>query len=59
MVGDMDNSGSLNAQIIHQISSRIRSKFAFQVMTLLSPTINLNMSTLSTQFNRIHLVNLV
>ncbi|XP_008329299.1 mitochondrial import receptor subunit TOM40B isoform X3 [Cynoglossus semilaevis] len=30
MVGDMDNSGSLNAQIIHQISSRIRSKFAFQ-----------------------------
>ncbi|MEQ2278294.1 Mitochondrial import receptor subunit TOM40 [Xenotaenia resolanae] len=30
MVGDMDNSGSLNAQIIHQISSRIRSKVAFQ-----------------------------
>uniref|UniRef100_A0A3Q2E378 Mitochondrial import receptor subunit TOM40 homolog n=1 Tax=Cyprinodon variegatus TaxID=28743 RepID=A0A3Q2E378_CYPVA len=30
MVGDMDNSGSLNSQIIHQISSRIRSKVAFQ-----------------------------
>ncbi|KAJ8000310.1 hypothetical protein DPEC_G00203510 [Dallia pectoralis] len=30
MVGDMDNSGSLNAQIIHQISSRVRSKLAFQ-----------------------------
>lgn len=31
MLGDMDNSGSLNAQIIHQITSRIRSKVAFQV----------------------------
>lgn len=31
MVGDMDNSGSLNAQIIHQISSGVRSKLAFQV----------------------------
>ncbi|XP_068188755.1 mitochondrial import receptor subunit TOM40B [Antennarius striatus] len=30
MVGDMDNNGSLNAQIIHQISKRIRSKVAFQ-----------------------------
>uniref|UniRef100_A0A3B4AGS9 Uncharacterized protein n=1 Tax=Periophthalmus magnuspinnatus TaxID=409849 RepID=A0A3B4AGS9_9GOBI len=30
MVGDMDNTGSLNAQIIHQVSSRIRSKLAFQ-----------------------------
>lgn len=30
MVGDMDNSGSLNAQVIHQVSSRIRSKVAFQ-----------------------------
>ncbi|XP_075995204.1 mitochondrial import receptor subunit TOM40B [Genypterus blacodes] len=30
MVGDMDNGGSLNAQIIHQLSSRIRSKVAFQ-----------------------------
>ncbi|KAM4724909.1 mitochondrial import receptor subunit TOM40B isoform 1-T2 [Anableps anableps] len=30
MVGDMDNSGSVNAQIIHQISSRVRSKVAFQ-----------------------------
>lgn len=34
MVGDMDNSGSLNAQIIHQITNRIRSKVAFQVKTL-------------------------
>ncbi|KAI3358796.1 hypothetical protein L3Q82_015191 [Scortum barcoo] len=30
MVGDMDNSGSLNAQIIHQVTNRIRSKVAFQ-----------------------------
>ncbi|XP_028289362.1 mitochondrial import receptor subunit TOM40B [Parambassis ranga] len=30
MVGDMDNSGSLNAQIIHQITNGIRSKVAFQ-----------------------------
>lgn len=28
MLGDMDNSGSLNAQIIHQISNRVRSKLA-------------------------------
>jgi len=27
----MDNSGSLNAQIIHQVSSHVRSKLAFQV----------------------------
>ncbi|MBN3313759.1 TOM40 protein, partial [Atractosteus spatula] len=30
MVGDMDNSGSLNAQVIHQLTSRVRSKLAFQ-----------------------------
>uniref|UniRef100_A0A667ZDE9 Translocase of outer mitochondrial membrane 40 homolog, like n=1 Tax=Myripristis murdjan TaxID=586833 RepID=A0A667ZDE9_9TELE len=30
MVGDMDNSGSLNAQVIHQLTDRIRSKVAFQ-----------------------------
>ncbi|KAM6986687.1 mitochondrial import receptor subunit TOM40 homolog [Aplochiton taeniatus] len=30
MVGDMDNGGSLNAQIIHQVSGRVRSKLAFQ-----------------------------
>ncbi|XP_012685002.1 mitochondrial import receptor subunit TOM40B isoform X2 [Clupea harengus] len=30
MVGDMDNSGSLNAQVIHQVTERIRSKLAFQ-----------------------------
>uniref|UniRef100_A0A672U7X5 Translocase of outer mitochondrial membrane 40 n=1 Tax=Strigops habroptila TaxID=2489341 RepID=A0A672U7X5_STRHB len=30
LVGDMDNSGSLNAQVIHQLTSRIRSKVAFQ-----------------------------
>jgi len=31
IVGDMDNSGSLNAQIIHQVTDRVRSKLAFQV----------------------------
>uniref|UniRef100_A0A8C5WTG9 Translocase of outer mitochondrial membrane 40 n=1 Tax=Laticauda laticaudata TaxID=8630 RepID=A0A8C5WTG9_LATLA len=30
LVGDMDNSGSLNAQIIHQLTNKIRSKVAFQ-----------------------------
>ncbi|XP_068431639.1 mitochondrial import receptor subunit TOM40B [Clinocottus analis] len=30
MVGDMDNSGSLNAQVIHQVANRVRSKLAFQ-----------------------------
>ncbi|KAJ3608880.1 hypothetical protein NHX12_023409 [Muraenolepis orangiensis] len=30
VVGDMDNSGSLNAQIIHQVAGQIRSKLAFQ-----------------------------
>ncbi|MBN3284902.1 TOM40 protein, partial [Polyodon spathula] len=30
MVGDMDNSGSLNAQIIHQLTRKLRSKLAFQ-----------------------------
>ncbi|XP_062343267.1 mitochondrial import receptor subunit TOM40B [Osmerus eperlanus] len=30
MVGDMDNSGSLNAQVIHQVSEKLRSKLAFQ-----------------------------
>lgn len=31
MVGDIDNSGSLNAQVIHQVTDRVRSKVAFQV----------------------------
>uniref|UniRef100_A0A4W5PQL0 Translocase of outer mitochondrial membrane 40 homolog (yeast) n=1 Tax=Hucho hucho TaxID=62062 RepID=A0A4W5PQL0_9TELE len=30
MVGDMDNSGSLNAQVIHQLTSAVRSKIAIQ-----------------------------
>ncbi|TRY84534.1 hypothetical protein DNTS_001293 [Danionella cerebrum] len=30
MVGDMDNTGSLNAQVIHQLTNRIRSKVALQ-----------------------------
>lgn len=30
MVGDMDNTGSLNAQIIHQLTSAVRSKIAIQ-----------------------------
>ncbi|XP_010573535.1 PREDICTED: mitochondrial import receptor subunit TOM40 homolog, partial [Haliaeetus leucocephalus] len=32
LVGDMDNSGSLNAQVIHQLTTRLRSKVAFQKM---------------------------
>lgn len=31
MVGDMDNTGSLNAQVIHQLTSTVRSKIAIQV----------------------------
>lgn len=31
MVGDMDNTGSLNAQVIHQLADRLRSKVAMQV----------------------------
>ncbi|NP_955908.1 mitochondrial import receptor subunit TOM40 homolog isoform X2 [Danio rerio] len=30
MVGDMDNTGSLNAQVIHQLTNRVRSKIAIQ-----------------------------
>ncbi|XP_028678363.1 mitochondrial import receptor subunit TOM40 homolog isoform X2 [Erpetoichthys calabaricus] len=30
MVGDMDNTGSLNAQIIHQLTDKMRSKIAIQ-----------------------------
>ncbi|XP_019751717.1 mitochondrial import receptor subunit TOM40 homolog isoform X2 [Hippocampus comes] len=30
MVGDMDNTGSLNAQVIHQLTSAVRSKIALQ-----------------------------
>ncbi|XP_054964532.2 mitochondrial import receptor subunit TOM40 homolog [Pan paniscus] len=30
LVGDMDNSGSLNAQVIHQLGPRLRSKMAIQ-----------------------------
>ncbi|CAB1450156.1 unnamed protein product [Pleuronectes platessa] len=30
MVGDMDNTGSLNAQVIHQLTSAVRSKIAIQ-----------------------------
>ncbi|EOA93080.1 Mitochondrial import receptor subunit TOM40-like protein, partial [Anas platyrhynchos] len=29
-VGDMDSSGSLNAQVLHQLAPRLRSKLAFQ-----------------------------
>lgn len=31
MVGDMDNTGSLNAQFIHQLTTHLRSKLALQV----------------------------
>lgn len=30
MVGDMDNTGSLNAQVIHQLTSAVRTKIAIQ-----------------------------
>ncbi|NWY08385.1 TOM40 protein, partial [Nothoprocta ornata] len=30
LVGDMDNSGSLNAQVVQQLGARLRSKVAFQ-----------------------------
>ena len=35
MVGDIDNSGSLNAQVIHQVSEKLRSKLAFQVTLMI------------------------
>lgn len=35
MVGDMDNTGSLNAQIIHQLTTAVRSKIAIQVCPLM------------------------
>ena len=31
MLGDIDTSGSLNAQIIHQFTKQIRGKFIAQV----------------------------
>lgn len=40
MVGDMDNTGSLNAQVIHQLTSAVRSKIAIQVCRV-SPDIQL------------------
>ncbi|NXS64814.1 TM40L protein, partial [Pandion haliaetus] len=30
LVGDMDNSGSLNAQVLHLVAERIRTKAVFQ-----------------------------
>ncbi|XP_062895080.1 mitochondrial import receptor subunit TOM40 homolog [Mobula hypostoma] len=30
LVGDMDNTGSLNAQVIHQVTNRVRSKMVLQ-----------------------------
>lgn len=41
MVGDMDNTGSLNAQIIHQLTSAVRSKIAIQVCRLVEETASL------------------
>ncbi|GCC41164.1 hypothetical protein chiPu_0025261, partial [Chiloscyllium punctatum] len=34
LVGDMDNTGSLNAQLIHLLTDRVRSKMVLQVSTL-------------------------
>lgn len=31
MLGDIDTTGSLNAQIVHQLADRIRGKFVVQV----------------------------
>ena len=31
MLGDIDTNGSLNAQIIHQLTDRIRGKMVVQV----------------------------
>ncbi|XP_037267775.1 mitochondrial import receptor subunit TOM40B isoform X2 [Falco rusticolus] len=31
LIGDMDNSGSLNAQVLHLVAERIRTKAVFQV----------------------------
>ncbi|GCB75764.1 hypothetical protein scyTo_0019053 [Scyliorhinus torazame] len=30
LVGDMDNTGSLNAQLIHQLTNKVRSKMVLQ-----------------------------
>lgn len=38
MVGDMDNTGSLNAQVIHQLTAAVRSKIAMQVCRLVVGT---------------------
>ncbi|KAL1769388.1 mitochondrial import receptor subunit TOM40-like [Sigmodon hispidus] len=37
LVGDMDNSGSLNAQVIHQLSPGLRSKMAIQTQQSKQP----------------------
>lgn len=38
MVGDMDNTGSLNAQVIHQLTAAVRSKIAIQVCGFIAGT---------------------
>ena len=38
MLGDIDTSGSLNAQIIHQFTKQIRGKFIAQVGCIYSIT---------------------
>ena len=40
MLGDIDTNGSLNAQIIHQLTDRIRGKMVVQVRTCVSYTGN-------------------
>lgn len=32
LIGDIDNSGSLNTQVLHLLAERIRTKAVFQVM---------------------------
>lgn len=46
MIGDMDNTGSLNAQIIHQLTSTIRSKIAIQVDKTVKSCKSLNVVSL-------------
>ncbi|XP_067874833.1 mitochondrial import receptor subunit TOM40 homolog [Heterodontus francisci] len=41
LVGDMDNMGSLNAQLIHQLTNRVRSKMVLQSRVVSVPLLQL------------------
>lgn len=51
MVGDMDNTGSLNAQFIHQLTTHVRSKVALQVSTAHRRNASADTNTLILQYN--------